>query len=131
MISLRITTFCFRTLVILYIDLRSGFLPPLVGHSHNVIVWSSNPLANFSNCFSFKFARQPNANFPMGFGGRAGMSPLPSKILHLSHRRRTLSQSWKTMFDESRILMHSLIDSMFKIGYRVFYIVLVWWSKYN
>ncbi len=86
MISLRIILFRFKTVVISYIDLRSSLNPPLIGHSYNVIVWLSSPFANFSSCFSFKFTRQTNVNFPIGFG-RQARRPFLSKILHLSHRQ--------------------------------------------
>jgi hypothetical protein len=136
MISLRITTFRFRTLVISYIHLKSNFPPPLVGHSYSVIVRSSSPLVNFSSCFSFKFVKQNNANFPIGFGGQVKTSPLLSRILHLSHSMRTLSHDWNIVFDKSRILMHFFVDSTFKTSlrvsskvYKIFCTTIVLWSK--
>jgi hypothetical protein len=94
-------------------DLSLG-LPPFVGCFMSVIVFEKNPLANFSSYFSLRFAKQLKANFPINFGEHAGTSPNPSRMLHLSHSRKTLCHSWKIAFVNKKIFMHSFVDSTFR-----------------
>jgi len=102
----------------LYLDLKLGLLP-FAGCSLSVIIFESNPLASYSSCFSLRFTKQPKVDFPIGFGRHANTSPNPSRMLHLSHSRRTLYHSWKTTSINRRIFMHSFVDSTFKIGLNV------------
>jgi hypothetical protein len=89
-------------------ELICGFevMPPsFAGWSLNVIAFERSPLASFSSYFSLRFAKKPKTHFPINFGERASTSPYPSRMLHLSHLRRTLYHIWKIASVSKRIFM--------------------------
>jgi hypothetical protein len=99
-------------------DFKSG-LPPHFGLSWIVTIHEISLFARFSNWISFILAKQPNANLPIGFGSFAKTSPVPFKMLHLSHSTRIVSKRWKTMSKERKMFIHSFVDSLFKTSFNV------------
>jgi hypothetical protein len=74
-------------------ELVHGFkstFPLFIECSKNVIIIARNPFANFLNCFSFKLAKQLKVDLLNNFVKHANTLPNPSKMLHLSHSRKTL-----------------------------------------
>jgi hypothetical protein len=65
--------------------------------------------------------KQSNVDFPISFGDLTWTSLVPSKMLHISHYTKIISQRWKTMYEEKRMFIHSFINLMFKICFNVFF----------
>jgi hypothetical protein len=109
-ISFRMKSFLFKSFIYSCIDFRSSLLPPLARRSHIRMVFPSKFWANFSIYFSFMLERQTNANFPIKCGGHVNTFPLLSKMFHLSHSRRIVSQRLKTRSKRRKMLMYSFIN---------------------
>ncbi len=118
MISFRITTFLLNVLDTSHRNFKSN-LPPPFYLSQRVTIHEISSFTSLSNWVSFKLAKQPNANFPIGFGDSIGTSPVPSKMLHLFNCTRIFSQRWKIVSEKRRMFIHSFVDSTFKTSFNV------------
>jgi hypothetical protein len=115
-VSFQMTTFFFKSLAL---TLSKGRPPPLARWPWIVMVFARKLHASFSNCFSFMFERYPNVDYSINVGRRIDTYPLLSKILQFSHSTRTVSHMWKIRSKIRRILVHSLVDLMLNIGFKI------------
>ncbi len=99
-------------------DFNFGFLP-LVKHSLIVIIFVKGLFTNFSSRILFRCAMQSKVDLPINFGGCVGTSLDPSRMLHLSHSRRTFCHKWNIAFINNKSHMHSFVDSTFSMGFNV------------
>jgi hypothetical protein len=82
-----------------------------------VIILKISPFARFLNYFSLRFEGEQNVDLKL-FLRMSSTSPLPFKMLHLSHSIKIVSQRLKTRF-ETRMFVYSFVESTSNIALNV------------